>query len=734
MAAVLTGALTIGGWLGLPLLPTSAPPAAAVEDPDSPLTVSIDALAPSALPRTGPLRISGTVTNRDEQTWTTINLYPFISAAPMTTAAELAAAAEVPAEQEVGARITDPGPYAVIEELAPGESTPFTIVLPRRRIPVGNDRGVHWFGVHALGQGPDGRDVLADGRARTFLPSMRARDSLETALVLPLREAVRHRPDGRVADARRWTQAMRAGGRLRDLLDFGAAAGSTPLTWLVDPAVPDAAAALANGNPPRSLDPTIAPGEPDRGEGDDGESEDPEATPAGEPTAEAIPQGQLDDLGPRRAAAADAATSWLDRLQDALDSAGTEVLALPFGDVDVAAAAAHDPEVYRTARDRTGVQLGEWGVSTSPAVAAPSGFLSEAALGLVETGALALLSDAAITPDSPALPETGETGEVEAEGAEDADPKPTVAQTGGARVVLNSAAAVTGGPGPDDPLAGVAVRQRILGEAAVRLLSADPQPLVVALPSGWVPGAPTEFFDGLDVGWLDLTTVGDIAEAPAETLAVQRVDYPDSEAILELGPEDFAAATDLAVAGATLQNVLTLNDRVGETVLKQSLDTVSYAARTDPIASRAAAYAARSWIGERLGAVTVDAPTAVILSSGSGRFAATVTNELDQPVTVHLAAEADRSMRLRLPRAGVDLAAGARTTVLVSASSDSVGISNVTLRVTDSAGTPLGSADDLPIRSNRVSNVIWVIIGTGVGLLLLAIVVRLLRRIRRGSA
>ena len=53
--------------------------------------------------------------------------------------------------------------------------------------------------------------------------------------------------------------------------------------------------------------------------------------------------------------------------------------------------------------------------------------------------------------------------------------------------------------------------------------------------------------------------------------------------------------------------------------------------------------------------------------------------------------------------------------------------------LTDTDGTPLGSSDSLPIRSNRVSNVIWLILGTGVALLFGAILVRLFRRIRAAA-
>ena len=73
------------------------------------------------------------------------------------------------------------------------------------------------------------------------------------------------------------------------------------------------------------------------------------------------------------------------------------------------------------------------------------------------------------------------------------------------------------------------------------------------------------------------------------------------------------------------------------------------------------------------------------------------------------------------------------STVLLGAATRRPGIHNVTLRLVDSTGTPLGASDSLPIRSAEVSNVIWVILGTGVVLLFGAIAVRLVRRLRAAA-
>jgi hypothetical protein len=135
----------------------------------------------------------------------------------------------------------------------------------------------------------------------------------------------------------------------------------------------------------------------------------------------------------------------------------------------------------------------------------------------------------------------------------------------------------------------------------------------------------------------------------------------------------------------------------------------------------------------QLASITIAAPRGVTLSSTSGRFAATVTNGLDQPVRVSIDAVSDGPLSITGPTT-LEIGPNGSSTVLLNAATRRPGIHNVTLRLTDSTGTPLGSGDSLPIRSAEVSNVIWVILGTGVVLLFGAIAVRLVRRLRAARA
>lgn len=687
---------------------------AAPPDEASPLSVTIESLTPGAIPRSGPIRVTGSVTNRDDETWTTINLYPFVGSTPMTTAADLAEASQVPAEEYVGDRVTAAGD--TVDELAPGQSAQFRITLPRALV-AAEAGGVYWFGVHALGASSAGRDDVSDGRARTFLPLVPrgTRGRVETALVIPLRRALTREPDGSVADVGSWTRDLGTDGTLRSLVDLGAAAGDRPVTWLVDPALVDMVDHLADGNPPRSLEPTVeaepvAPsGPPDAGSspgedaspttGSDGGGGDDSAAPGHEPTAEEVE-------------AAAVATTWLARLSGAMRS--DEVLALPYGDLDVAAATAVAPDLVERARARSARATSAWQASVAPTVGSPSGFLAPDSVRALDREETILVTDRMLGEEPPG-----------------------VATAYGRRLVVTSAGAASGGPGPDDPLGNVALRQRILAEAAVRLISPGRRPLVVQLPSGWSPGSSTGFFAGLDQAWVELTTVADVADRQGTPVEPDDLAYPPRQERLELEAESFAAAEELIGTGEVLQHVLRDNAGIAAEAADEALGSLSYSARARPTSTRLAVEASTRWIEEQLGSITIDAPRGVALSSANGRFGATITNGLEEPVEVSIEALTDDPSAISIegPQT-VEVPAGGRTSVLLDATTRKPGVHKVTLVLTDHTEdpddrhTPIGSTDELPIRSIQATAVIWVIMGAGALLLLGAVVVRLVRRVR----
>ena len=93
----------------------------------------------------------------------------------MTTRDELAAAAASDPALEVGTRLFEDGSSPRSATWLPGQSAPFRISLPVRDLADHRGPGVYWIGVHALGQDAAGRDGVADGRARTFIPLVDAK-------------------------------------------------------------------------------------------------------------------------------------------------------------------------------------------------------------------------------------------------------------------------------------------------------------------------------------------------------------------------------------------------------------------------------------------------------------------------------------------------------------------------------------------------------------------------------
>ncbi len=699
-ALVAVAATLAGSLLGAPATAQSGASAAATTEP---LQVEIESLSPSYVPEKGTITLTGTVTNVSTDPWRSIRVYAFMDDTPIRSTAELEAAVGTPVEAVVGDRILLPGTFDQVGRLAPGESADYSITLRRNQLPA-EEAGVYWFGAHALGTDTaDVPDTFADGRARTFLslvpPSTRG--SLPTSIVIPVRRSIRHAPDGRIRADSGWAADLDDGGRLRSLIELGAAAGAAPVTWLVDPAVPDAVARLVSGNLPRTLADTVPP----PGEETESPEPDPESS-SGTGDADPTEPAEPDPDAPTNPAT-EPGREWLERFESAI--AGDEVLALPYGDPDVASEATNAPDFYAEALDRLGTELQRLSIATSPAVAGPDGFFPPAALYLLRGDETVILSDAALSVDDPV----------------------TSARIDGHRVLFSSSAVAQGGPGPGDPLSEIALRQRILAEAAVRLLYHDRTSLLVVLPETWQPASPTSFWSGLDADWLELTDTDDLGGG--RPLAAEEVAYPVEQELTELDPETFEAAEQLIAAGRQLDTVLPRNDRLAARVLDEALTSLSYTDRDRALASRRDTVSAVAWIEKRLSGIRVRAPRGVTLSSSSGTLGTVVINRLPHPVTVRLGAVSLGDVTIE-PSPVLELAPSSRQTVILEADASSSGVHYVRVQVTDADGNPLGASQRVAIRSADVSQVIWLILGLGVGLLFVAIAIRVVRRVRSEQA
>jgi hypothetical protein len=723
----------------------TAPGTARVAAPDdrAPLQVSIDSLAPSTIPRHGDLTLTGQVTNRSDETWTDLKVYLLTSATPMTSGAELAEAARTEPTAPIGERLYRPGLYDEIGDLAPGSSRSYTLSVPRGRLKISGEPGAYWLGVHVLGGGPEGRDLVADGRARTFIPLMRPRDPGTTlSLVIPVRATVRRQPDGRLSQPERWAEMLSSEGRLGRLLDFSGTSLGTPLTWLVDPAVLDAAHTLATNNPPMDAGPTdtderanVPPtptGSPSNSASESasasasasatasagetpGESPSEGGGSSGESTGATPSDGDQGDTAPPppqtpRSPEAQEAEDWLDTFRRQSDQ--HSVLALPYGEVDTAALLSSGrADLFDQARDLSALTLRTYRVQADPALAPPSGFLPEAALDEIDPDTQLVLSDRALTG----------TGRTVAESEQ------------GHRIVLVDTSASRGGPGPGPRYQTLAIRQRMLSEAAVHALGPDAgQPLVVSTPATWDPGAQwriADFFAGMTQPWLRLVDVPTAALGSSRPYDGQ-LRYPRRQKRAELPSDTLQAGRRLVDTGNAYAALLSRNDMVDEFLAKTAMTQLSYRMRPRPDVAERRMRQTTDLVGSRMARIGIDAPPFVTMSSESGSFQITLVNGLDEPVTVGVRARVDdQGLTIHSPDP-VSLGPGQRTAVLLRATSHGLGVHEVTLHPVNVNGTPLGASTEFPLRSSQVGLVIWVILGLGAAVFVVAFAIRIRRRVR----
>ncbi|CAA9345675.1 MAG: hypothetical protein AVDCRST_MAG36-1627 [uncultured Nocardioidaceae bacterium] len=686
-----------------PVAPVASPSTAAVPTVGDPLRVVLHRLQPAVLPedRRAEVTVAGTVRNTSEEVWSDLNAYLLSSPGPITSAVELAAAVASDADTEIGDRIVEPGLFDDLPDLDPGEAARFRLSVPRRALELSGEPGVYWLGVHVLGTSADaGRDVVADGRARTFLPLVpEDTEGTELAVAAQVRARVVRDSDGRLAFPDPLARRLDREGRLHRLLALSRTAPGQALSWVVDPAVVEAVGSLADGNPAYDAEPVTLP----------------RLAPAG-PGSEAQPGG-TGAARPGSGLAARRAVRWLTGFVE--EAPRHEVLAVPYGDLDVAAAYSSAHAALTTyALDVSDRVLDGLGVDARPVVVPPPGFLPANALTALPPEVLAVLAPAAV----PELP------------------RPLVATATGTTALVAGTPETTRGPGPGAPRAALAVRQRLLADAALHALGADRgQPVVALLPAWWDPGPrwqAAHFFDGLTQPWLDLVDVAEVErDARPSTLRVpDGVVYPEDQATAELGEYVLQDTADLVTRGATYESVLIDAESVGDRLGRQALLTSSFWNRTRPRLAADRARGTSALVDSLLDGVVVRSPPFVTLSSEDGEFLVTLANQLQERVRVGLRASVSGSgLQLTTPEV-VTLEPNERRSVRIGVRSSGIGIHRVELQPTTASGLPVGSAAALSVRSSSVGLVLWFIIAGGSVVLFGAIAVRVVRRVRRRSA
>lgn len=733
----------VAGTFGLALLAVPLQAAAAPARP-TPLTVTLTQITPSTIPSRGRLVLAGTVTNSSSQRWTSINVLPLTSSTPMTSRGELAAAARTDPAVEVGPRLTAPGTFDSIGDLAPGQTKSFRISLRRSALQISGAPGVYWLGVHALGTNRDGSDALADGRARTFIPLVTGHSHTSVAVVVPLRARVSRGADGRLLDLRRWATLLAPDGRLDRVANFAASAGAIPVTWLVDPAVLDAATALAQNNPTFSLGgahtaSTAGPGSPGSpGGSPSGSTPSSAAAPSslwyggtaavtpsqtgsssstGSPVSPVSPttgsgpiRPPVPSVPPVPKAQRANAEDWLRRVTEGLT--GHPVLGLGYADPDIAALARRDPSLLAKAAALATTRFDSYGIPVTSAVAPVYGWLDQAALPRLGKSALVLASDHGHP-----------------------HPRTRWHSAGGQELVLSDGLAESGGPAPGSQLTALALRQRIVSDAALRALAGIHSTMVVVLPPRWDPGPSwrsADFFAQLNTSWLQLATLTrDARSRPVLPIALA---YDATQRKAELGTLNLQTTRSLIATGQLYRQLLTnANDTAAE-MTGTALTASSYFAREDRLASRTQVLAASTAMTRVLDAVKVIGSDFVTMSGSSGSLTVTLVNDLGVPVAVGVHPQVGSTAVHVDASTPVRIGPHQRTTLRLRASATGIGVHQVALVPITRGGRELGTPLYFSVRSSQVGTLIWVILVAGATLLAVMIVRRLVARVRDSRA
>ncbi len=700
--------------IGAALVPPSASTADETPTARTPLRVSVETMTPAVVPRSGRVVLTGQITNRSDETWTDLKTYLFTSAAPITGRAELAEAAATDEDAPIGTRVYTDGLYDEVGDLAPGEATSYRLSVPVASLGVGSEPGVYWIGVHVLGAPEgEGRDNIADGRARTFIPQVPPSTApSRLALVIPVKEAVRRGAAGRLLGLSYWQRSLSSDGRLDRLLNLSGRAAQ-PITWVVDPAVLDAARSVAQDNP--KVDP--GPAESPAGTGEASGSAEPSPSGTGTPSDGGSGSGDDtdDDVGPAAEPSSEAvaARAWLEEFRRQAPT--HTVTAVPYGDLDVASVlSSRRRALYQRAEDLSAETMTGHGIErVTPVVDPVSATLPASALRRVDPSTPVVLGDDTF-PDAQ---------------------QAVLARDGRAPVVLADTAAGSGGPKPNARYTALALRQRVLADAALHALSSDrSEPLVVSTPPYWDPGSnwnDADFFAGLDQPWLQMVDLPSVVNGAGPAHPATGPVYPKEDRKAEIPGANLSASARLDATGQTYGRLLTANDTVEHQLARVAILASSENTRDDADQALARVESTTGYVRAQMQSVRIEGPDFVMMSSEDGPIQVTLVNGLDQPVRVGISART-RSSGLKIASvAPRTLGPGQRTAIRLRATSNNIGVHAVTLVATDDTGHPTGSITQFSVRTSRVSTVIWVIMASGGVLLFLAIAVRLFRRVRR---
>ncbi|MFF7637153.1 DUF6049 family protein [Kitasatospora sp. NPDC008050] len=706
--ALVTGTLALLGATGVvPAVAAPARPALAGVSADFPVSVTISSVQPPVPTAGDSLQISGTITNSGSTPLKAaqVGLSLGRSTAPLKT------------RDAIGTMLarTDPAgadgkplaaPVSPVGDLAPGASTAFhlpSVAISDLKLDPSEGTTVYELAVEVQAGTNDDPTPHEVGIGRSVLPYFSSAKDIpektQVATVWPLTHAAELvtqtmdtdqssvlRDDSLATD-------LAPNGRLGQLLTLGEQIPS--LTWVIDPALLDAVAAMTK---PYRVQLPGHSGEPARSDN----------TVAGTGTA--------------------VATHWLDELRRAVTQKGDEVVALPYGDPDLASIA-HNGS-------------GQSGLNTVLGKAQTAGQVTVGGRLLVDpVGDIAWPYQGALDPQTAQVAQQLGGSKVMVSSASVSDPQlpytPNAARplpNGQTALVADSTIASLFTGDLATPEARTAAEQRFLAETLAMTLQQPrtQRTLLVMPPRDLTAQSAQTLQDALlkSGQWTIPVTLDTVAATPADPATADTTVQPADAYPADLRADELPATDLEQVAGVQTQmdlllQILTNPGRVNSPFSAAMMSSVSTAWRTDRKAGDDYRTNVSKNLGQLVNAVSIPKKSnKITLAGNEGVLQVSVKNDLTQPViNLQLRLTSSQPYRVTVSKEqNISLSSAQSISARFYAKAQGNGVVQMTAQLWTVGPNPQKYGDEVKfsVEVSQVPNGVWWVVGAGVLLVLLA--------------
>lgn len=672
---------------------TSAPTVVAPADS---IKVQVASLDPKSVTPSSTVIVAGSITNTGTVPLTGVQVTLRSSSQPIRTRYQLAQ--DTDPTLVLGSTVA--GVVDAIGVIEPGASAPWRLEVAASRLHLGAF-GVYPIAVEARAS-VSGQRITA--RIPTFLPWVPATHEFtptRIAWLWPLADDVRREVDGTFVDDH-LTEALAPDGRLGDLLAAATAAAeqltdrrSVPVAWVVDPDLLEAVDAMTAPDGYRVQ----------------------------------TPRHQIVD-----GTGKSVAQTWLDRLRTAVSStADSEIVPLPYADPDLVALhrAGYSNEInaaLTAGRLVTGQVLGAEPISQ--VAWPPDGYIDAPTLNTLAGAGIdtVVLGEDALPPINP-----NTIAGVRAGIATSAGQVNAVLTDRVLTATLAAAGTTLGGPR--------IAEQRFLAETAM-ITAQFPgrgSTVVVAPPREWAP--PTGFAaavlsDTATAPWLDPVQLADVIAQPADATPRLGLTYPEHARAAELPASSLSdlgtLVHDLSLFGAIIAGPASPWLLQAQAAVLRSTSTTL---RDDPAGAARLRASVRTQLDVLLQGVRITPVGLITMTSRRQKIPVTVANNLDQAVTVRVRLQPLNAARLTVtqPDPVVTIEPQHKYTVEIAVEATISGQfrAEAWLETVQDVPQPYGARVPVELNSTAYGAVALAITGGAFAVLLVAVGVRLTRRVVR---